>query len=70
MKIYSNYDMHRLRDTILSLFKQKHFSEYDAELQAMICTIVCFVADYERRTGTKLDFQLEERLQAVPVDDL
>lgn len=70
LKRYSNNDMHRLRDRVLALYKEKNFSGYDPELQMLICCLLTFVADYEARTGQQLDFMLEERETPTPIDDL
>lgn len=70
MKKYSNNDLHRLRDRVLALYKEKNFAGYDPELQMLICVLLTFCADYEARTGQLLDFMLESRQTPTPVDDL
>ena len=66
----SNSDLHRLRDRVLSLYKEKNFAGFDPELQMMICVIVTFAANYEASTGQQLDFALDQRQFPTPIDDL
>lgn len=68
MKKVTNYDLHRLKERATTLFKEKHFVGYDPELQHVICILLTFIVDYEARTGTQLDFELESPTYHEPID--
>lgn len=33
------YDIQRIKDLAIALYKQKHYADYEADLQTTICTI-------------------------------
>lgn len=61
-------DIERIYEAAIQLFKSKDYRGYGAELQPTICTILAFVDEYERQTGQKLQFALNERAIPQPID--
>ena len=56
MKLTNN-SLHKIREAAIELFKQKHFAQFDSELQATLCTILAF-ADF-----AQLEVELEKERQ-------
>lgn len=65
----SNGDLQLIKDAATSLYKSKHFAEYDSELQAALCTIVSFVELYNRSSAQQILFSLEVRRPYESVDE-